>query len=335
LIQRPERTSEGAEALIPGSSRRPDLDRALAGSGFIIDQIACASAAQALRRLHVQTDSFVSRRSTSSELLYRLCVSAICHQINWDFLSDRLARAFDQTSVDAHALSSVTARDLQTWLDGYSRPERIRSKERAATLRDIGKVILECYEGDPTGLIRDSKGRLYGPDGFMAHLDRFDAFREDPLRKKSNVLIHEIVRDGVARFCDEAKIAPAIDYHIIRLYLRSGRVVPIHKATLEILKRDSVPRPRLVKLLREAVSEAVSTTSLYAKMSIPQVNGLEWQVGREICDRTKPNCTNVSHQIREIIGSDSECCPNIGFCSAYTDPEWLKLREPELKKSFY
>ena len=91
----------------------------------------------------------------------------------------------------------------------------------------------------------------------MARLDRFQAFRDDPLRKKSNVLVHEIVRDRIANFDNSTQIAPAIDYHIMRLYLRSGRVLPLHRETLDLLKKNSAPRPRLVKLLREAVSEAV------------------------------------------------------------------------------
>jgi hypothetical protein len=261
---------------------------------------------------------------------------ATCHQINWDFLSERLRRAFeDDVGVSVEALSRTSAREVDTWLSGYHRPERIRARERAALVRDLGATLLHSFEGKAESLLEGTGARLHGPDGFMQRLDRFQAFREDPLRKKSNVLVHEIVRDGIATFQDSNKIAPAIDYHIIRLYLRSGRVVPLHRETLDLLKQDSFPRPRLVKLLRQAVSEALSLTALYADRSIPEVNSLEWQIGREVCDRGRPKCRGGNASIAERLGLATDGCPYADFCQAFANEEWRVLREPDLKKSFY
>jgi hypothetical protein len=293
LTRLPEPMFERAELRRLSSTSRSDFDRALAGRAFSVDEIACVSAAQVLQTLRVETPARESGRCLATELLYRISLAAICHTINWDFLAERLARAFDEGGIDSRVLCSVTARDVHAWLDGYHRPERIRAKERAAFLRDLGNGLLRGYSGDAARVLLESGGHLYGPGGFFERLDEFGAFREDPLRKKSNVLVHEIVRDHLATFQDQDKIVPAIDYHIMRLYLRSGRVVPLHRETFELLKRDSLPRPRLVKLLREAVSKAVSLTALYAKMSVPEVNGLEWHIGRDVCDRVRPGCTDV------------------------------------------
>ena len=314
---------------------RPPLDRALAGRAFSIDAIACATAAQILRTLRCETKQERSTRNLGSELLFRISLSAICHQINWDFLSERMTPVFNSERHDARELSKTTARDVDAWLSGYHRPERIKSKERATLLRDVGVTILREFAGKAENLLTGSGSGLRGPDGFMKRLDRFQAFREDPLRKKSNVLVHEIVRDGVANFEDATEIEPAVDYHIMRLYLRSGRVVPLHRETLELLKRDAVPRPRLVKLLREVVSEAVSLTALYARMSIPEVNSLEWQIGRDVCDRNQPKCTGVNPTIAERFGLANTRCPYADFCQAFANEEWRLLREPDLKKSFY
>jgi hypothetical protein len=147
---------------------------------------------------------------------------------------------------------------------GYHRPERIRSKERAALLRDVGSTIGHRFKGKPEKILEGTGRQLHGPDGFLRRMDYFQAFRDDPLRKKTNVLVHEIVRDRIADFKDSARIAPAVDYHIMRLYLRSGRVFPLHRETLDLLKQNSMPRPRLVKLLRQSVSEALSLTAMYA-----------------------------------------------------------------------
>jgi hypothetical protein len=202
-------------------------------------------------------------------------------------------------------------------------------------LRNLGVTILQAFDGRVESLLGGPGTRLHGPDGFMQRLDRFEAFREDPLRKKSNVLVHEIVRDRIVTFDDSSEIAPAVDYHIMRLYLRSGRVIPLHLETLDLLKQDSIPRPRLVKLLREAVSEALSLTALYADRSIPEVNSLEWQIGREVCDRGRPNCRGGNVSIAERFGLATDECPYSNFCHAYADEEWRLLREPDLKKSFY
>ena len=318
-----------------GRSTRPLLDRALAGRAFSVDALACAAGAQILRtfRLDVGQDRFT--RPLGSELLFKIALSAICHQINWDFLTERLSPLFDEGRLVARVLSTTTARDVDAWLAGYHRPERTRAKERAALLRNIGTIIVQEFEGKAENLLKGSGRRLYGPDGFMERIDRFQAFGEDPLRKKSNVLVHEIVRDGIANFDDATQIAPAIDYHIMRLYLRSGRVLPLHSETLDLLKKDSVPRPRLVKLLRETVSDAVSLTALYAGMSIPEVNSLEWQIGRDVCERSRPNCSGGNVSIAERFGLAGDGCPYASFCRAFADKEWRLLREPDLKKSFY
>jgi hypothetical protein len=269
------------------------------------------------------------------EFLFRLALAAVCHGINWDFLSDRLGRAFDVDGLDAARLSVTGARDVDAWLIGYHHPERIKAKERAALLRDLGATIVQEFEGKAENLLTGEGTRLSGADGFMQRLDRFQAFQEDPLRKKSNVLVHEIVRGGIATFDDSDQIAPAVDYHIMRLYLRTGRVVPLHRETLDLLKQDSTPRPRLVKLLREAVSEAISLTALYADLSIPEVNSLEWQIGRDVCDRGQPKCLGGNKSVAERFGLTTDSCPYAEFCHAFASEEWRLLREPDLKKSFY
>jgi hypothetical protein len=90
-----------------------------------------------------------------------------------------------------------------------------------------------------------------------------------------------------------------------------------------------------VKLLRQAVSEALSLTAMYARMNIPEVNSLEWQIAREVCDRAHPHCTAGNTSLAERFGLESDRCPLTSFCRAFADKEWRRLREPDLKKSFY
>jgi hypothetical protein len=70
-------------------------------------------------------------------------------------------------------------------------------------------------------------------------------------------------------------------------------------------------------------------------MTIPEVNSLEWQIGREVCDKERPKCDRGNASLAERFGLASDSCPFTGFCRAYSDKEWRGLREPDLKKSFY
>ena len=79
-------------------------------------------------------------------------------------------------------------------------------------------------------------------------------------------------------------IKPAIDYHVMRLYLRTGKVI------FEQLKGLPRPRARLVRLLRSTVAEALRLTANYSKLTIPDVNYIEWQLGRNICINEQPLC---------------------------------------------
>ncbi|MDH6260007.1 hypothetical protein [Bradyrhizobium sp. BR13661] len=316
-----------------GSQAQLSFDRLLSSPRlFAVDELACKVSADVIRSVRCST-----RETASGEkpLLFLISLAAICHQMNWDFLSRRMQAYFETKSIDGIALSSISSRTISELLAGYHRPERIRATERANLLRDVGAVIVARYHNDPANLIAATKGRLYGEGGLLSLLDGFIAFREDPLRKKSNVLIHELVREDVASFDDESDIAPAIDYHIMRLYLRTGRVVPVHAATLSLLQADSYPRPRLVKLLRQAVSDALSLTSFYAAISIPELNTIEWQIGREICDRAQPHCQSVEKAVPSTRIEAGQPCPNSVFCRAFHDVAWRSLREPDLRKRFY
>ena len=306
----------------------PPLRRALAGKAFRVDAIACRTAANILRnKLSDQIKNPKRRVLTAFELTFRIALTAISHKINWDFLSERLRHNLDTQSNIAELLRTITTAQVENWLSGYHSPDRVRAKERGAFLRNVGQVIVDEFDGNSLNILNLSQRDLRGPSGFLAQLDRFSAYNQDPLRKKSNVLVHDLVREGLVHFKDENEIQPAIDYHLMRLYLRTGRVVPIHADTHALLSEVSEPQPRLVRLLREAVAEALCLTALYAQFSVPLLNFVEWRIGRERCHENNPVCVGAA--------SDNEhACANYEYCPARTDPNWM-LKEPVSKKAFY
>jgi len=334
-------TSSGIPSIISESPTRR-IDELLNRPLFRVDSLACMGAAQVIRHYRARSENTPWGHLPSSiQLTFKLAFIAACHQINWDYLQSRLAENLlcDDCKQLPQRLAKLHASDVQTWLSDYHKPLRIRAKERAQLMRDVGQKLLAHYGGDSSNLLREADYRLEGPSGFLSKLDIFEAYKEDPLRKKSHVLVQDLTREEIARFHDEDKIEPAIDYHIMRLYLRSGRVAPLFSEVGEVLKGRSRPRPRLVKLLRKAVGEALGLTAFYAGLNVSATNYIEWQIGRSIClGEAPPNClqqrplTNLDPDIRTLFHSS---CPYIGFCLAYTDDKWRALKEPDFVKSFY
>lgn len=317
------------------------IDEIIKRELFRVDRLACQEAARRLQpsRVGAVLQSRV-RGSSAHHITYKAALVGICHQINWDFLNARLGAQLlpvEEKELISF-LTSVDARQVAEWLKGYRKPERIRAPERAMLLRDIGAGLRERGWNGVSDLVTVAKGTIAGIDGFVSQLNIFMAYREDPLRKKSYVLIQELEREGLVSFCDAAEIEPAIDYHIMRLYLRSGRVVPLYPEVASILSDQPRPRPRVVTLLRQAVADALRTTAFYAGLSVPQVNYIEWQIGRAICVRGRPLCVRRSLPIRvdaQVAALIDDRCPYSAFCKAYSDEAWRKLKEPNFVSSLY
>src|SRR3546814_15988328 len=71
------------------------------------------------------------------------------------------------------------------------------------------------------------------------------AYTGDPFDKKARVLAHDLHREGIMMFSDPENLKPAIEYHLIRLYLRSGRVIPASESVRrELIGIQRSPRPR-------------------------------------------------------------------------------------------
>lgn len=325
---------------LPQDSASRRLAKVLNRPLFRIDELACVQAADAIRSYRASTDASPwGGLSAATQLTFKLAFVAICHQINWDFLQQRLAEHLlsDQEEM-THRLASVRAADVSRWLSGYPKPQRIQASDRAEMLRAIGAVLISELEGDAWNLVLRAAGQLDGATGFVAQLDLFEPYRGDPLRKKSNVLVQDLIRERIVRFHDELSIRPAVDYHIMRLYLRTGRVVPTQPVVAEILMGKPRPRARLVRLLREAVGDALQATAKYAGLSVSDVNYIEWQIGRAVCDRKRPACTDSTRDVaiaRDVAALYETACPYIDFCQAVRNPEWRKLSEPNFISRFY
>jgi hypothetical protein len=155
------------------------------------------------------------------------------------------------------------ARGRTRWRDRLQARFDVRVRTRARQARETadGLTGLLIPDGHLSELLKNP--RLQGPGGFYETISILPAYTGAAFDKKARVLAHDLHREGIVTFCDPENLKPVVEYHLIRLYLRSGRVVPASDSVREELLGNSRPaRPRLVKLLRGAVDLATGIERL-------------------------------------------------------------------------
>jgi uncharacterized protein (DUF362 family) len=329
-------TARPAQLLLPER-----VEARLARAQFEVPPLQLLLAADAVRAVapHIPGEK-VSFNTLPREAALRceLIVAAICHRINWDFLRSRLGEYMAAGSgiLDAPVLLNISAQQAQSMLSGYERADRIRAAERAAMLRTVGAFILG--NGDSLEkLLADVEGRVDGDGGLYARLSLCKPLGEDPARKKLNVFVHSIVRAGLWACTDERDLEPAVDYHIMRLYLRRGDVRPRNRSYLTALKLEQPRRSRTVTRLRRVTAEALSRLAAIAGLPVPVLNHVEWWIGRSVCLREQPRCTSSDtlQRLSPAAGVHPGC-PYRSLCVAFNeDQSRLLLKEPFHDSRFY
>ena len=261
--------------------------------------------------------------------------SAICHQMNWDFLRRAVERLVGQESSWwlPDQIAGVTPRRVEELLQGYPRPERVKAKQRADMIRSLAVL----FQGDRDSYCAVFPEVLDGTDAgkdFLAGLERCHVFSEDHERKKLQVLLHRLAASGLVRGIEQM-CQPAIDYHIMRLYIRRGEVIPTSSIGKEYIHGGRTRRSVTVTALRRTVSQALRVVSDCSGVPLPTTNTIEWWIGRSVCTRTNPDC-----QLREEGSSwlrpHFDRCPFAGNCVAYNlNPELLLVTEPLHSGRFY
>jgi hypothetical protein len=308
------------------------------GDSFSVDSMACMLHAQKIKNYKRPIEKFGwSDESKAIQLGFKVAFISICHQFNWDVMQNALAENLLLNPEKLiHTLNNIKASDLNSWLNHYPKKERIKAPERTKILKNVGKVLVEKFDGSLqlfydtcTNSALDKQG---SSESFHAIMDNFLGYRTDSLRKKTNVLSHDLIKEDIVRFKDPENANPAIDYHIMRLYLRTGRVIPNNEIIFKFLEGSPNPRGTLVRQLREAVSRAEQLTAYYSNLNVADVNYIEWQIARSVCTNKEPQCTSISdplalpNDIRELCSS---CCPYSEECISNNElPRFISFEEP-------
>ncbi len=146
------------------------------------------------------------------------------------------------------------------------------------------------------------------------------------------MIIQLLSRFSLVDFKDPEKINPAIDYHLIRLALRNGRVkIKDGKLKLKIINETSVSKKEDT-IIREKVIEAFKVTQETSKKSTPEENWIEWHIARSFCLRDEPLCNVKENTAKDFLKFKFEKkCPLFNSCEK--NKEYRK--EPIFKTRFY
>lgn len=152
-------------------------------------------------------------------------------------------------------------------------------EERAFLLRDCADKLLKYHQGDFMNLLRDSE---FSVENVIEELRKFRAY-EDPLRKKSYLLLKILKRQG---FRIKGKIGFPVDNVLVNLAL-SAEIVQPRDEIMEKIEKGEVLSEKESYELREEVSKALNELSEISGIEADILDDVLWTYGREIHRRGK------------------------------------------------
>lgn len=279
----------------------------------------------------VTFDSFGQNGLVMAEIV---CVS-ICHQMNWDYLRSAL---FDKLKEDSSwffpdRLTCIEEKEVADLFRSYNKPERIRAKERTKILREVGEWAKSFIP--ISSIFLDSSGSLLPKDVIRGNLLSCNTFAMDVEEKKMQLLLQKLslykVFKGLSAYCQ-----PAIDYHLIRTYLRRGLLfAKTEYAKGYIMNQSAERKDSTVAAVRHLCSELMLDICIYTDLDVNTINQIEWHIGRSICLQEKPDC-NLEERESQWLRPYFSSCPFSSTCAAKrVNSDLLEMKEPVYKGSSY
>ena len=301
---------------------------------FSLDKVSYPEIYNRIVKILPRRNSAFDRLSEENVVACEVICAAICHQINWDFLRRVV---YEKTLEDSKwilplNLAKITSKEMEILLKDYDKPERIRAKERAQLLRTLGKGLFDrginyrdiFFEGNDERTFKDIE----------AILNSSKAFSKDPESKKTQLLMQNLSTYSGYSFLNKY-CKPAIDYHIIREFLRRGIVCPSNQTAIEFIKNPKTRKEQTVAGLRKVCAEAFFSLKWLTEYDIVTLNTVEWWIGRSVCVKENPDC--------QLLTDDSQWlkpeflrCPFYESCYArQVDNEYLTIVEPNYQGNSY
>lgn len=225
----------------------------------------------------------IDHNTHTADIPYEAIIDGHCvHGSDLMYAMAIAAAKADSDLFTPSSMRAVSAEHLARVLTTPDGQVPIGIEERADLLRDAADGLFRSYTGDLEQLFKAARHRIASTDGRPGIAARLAAFRayEDPIGKKTFLLIKLLRRRRRLAIEDPENIRVPIDHVVFTLALRSGLVV----ASPAIL-RDIRAGVRLgdgeVLELRETCNDAYVAVARYAEQSADEFDDLLWGYGRE------------------------------------------------------
>lgn len=154
---------------------------------------------------------------------------------------------------------------------------------RAMLLQDAAKKLLEYYNGDARDLFEVAEGYLLreGKKGILQLLESFKAY-EDPLQKKSFLLVKILRRQNLLNVKDIQNLRFPVDNVLMTIALQSGLLKVNEKALENKLLGGELLNDNEVVQLRKATQQAFEVVSRVSGSGPDVLDDLLWTYGREV-----------------------------------------------------
>ncbi len=217
-----------------------------------------------------------------------------------------------------------------------------RVEERLRLLSGIGRLLEAEGGGSFLELAERAGRRIGGPLGLAERLAAAEAYA-DPARKKTWLLVIFLRRLGIFEPSDPGAIGLPVDYHILRVALRSGAVLPgpeLRRALVEGRPFE----PAEDAAIRTVVSRAGSPIAEGGALDLFTLDNLLWMIGRNCCFYEHPPVCREPGPCPHrktcslIEGTDWDCpdrCPLHGVCRGSLDAAFAALVETRVETHWY
>lgn len=242
------------------------------------------------------------------------------------------------------ALTTWTLTELQGAVSDDGNPPTStldRLAERLRLLRGIGKHIASEHADGPMSIWSGCDRRVETLLGRLAAMEAY----VDPVAKKSHLLLMFLHECGLWPLADPENLEIAIDYHVMRVALRTG-IVEVEDPELRrrLTCQDPVTEAEDTAI-RLAVREACRTILAgVPELSRFRLDNLLWMIGRNCCFYEHPPVCTEPGACWKLKGCSYVAflgypcdlsCPLSGICRGATDEDHRALRETRFDTHYY
>lgn len=335
-----------------------------------VDREQCLRLARRVRTLRMNRDYFIPPPPPGSDIesLARawILLVGICQQTRtlegvvdgrWYRGSDYLfQKGFEMLVRDPDFFSPGRLRrldieGLRQWLSDDGRAESStvdREAERVGLACAIGEFLERDYRGSAMKIWEASRGRVAdAPDcrGLQSRLAECEAYA-DPMAKKTFLLLMYLDAIGVWPLEDPGRLDIPVDYHVMRVLLRTGVLEITDAEVHRRLCADEAAEERWESAIRSAAREACRIAVVEGGCPLLPLDAALWMVGRNCCFYTHdPLCRPLEAgecpergRCSLLRGFDYPCagfCPLEKICRGGREAAFRGLKEPRVETHYY